>query len=265
MTARTLETLIRLATAHAKARLSNRVEEKDAKAAESILRFALFKEVIEDERRKRRKVSHGLGDNSSDEDHSSSDGEDGDLPVHRRGGPSVSARTPNRTPAQTSQSARQTRSMNGTGNTPTPTPNGRYTEPSDNVDESDLYALSPRGLRSQQQQTQNSESQISFGSSQPASQLLGTQTQTQTQTQNQSDEDEEELVEPFEGISQDRLHLFQRMLGGMNTTLYNDEDAVDLDVLINAVNDRLPRGIDAFKEAEARLALEAMTDENKIM
>lgn len=44
MTARTLETLIRLATAHAKCRLSNRVEERDATAAESILRYALFKE-----------------------------------------------------------------------------------------------------------------------------------------------------------------------------------------------------------------------------
>ncbi|KAI4249568.1 MAG: hypothetical protein L6R42_008930, partial [Xanthoria sp. 1 TBL-2021] len=55
MTARTLETLIRLATAHAKARLSHRVEERDAQAAEAILRFALFKEVVEDERKKRRK------------------------------------------------------------------------------------------------------------------------------------------------------------------------------------------------------------------
>ncbi|KAM5384959.1 hypothetical protein ACJA88_002806 [Fusarium oxysporum] len=45
LTVRTLETIIRLATAHAKSRLSNRVEERDAAAAEGILRFALFKEV----------------------------------------------------------------------------------------------------------------------------------------------------------------------------------------------------------------------------
>jgi DNA replication licensing factor MCM3 len=46
LTARTLETLIRLSTAHAKARLSSRVEERDTQVAESILRFALFKEVV---------------------------------------------------------------------------------------------------------------------------------------------------------------------------------------------------------------------------
>lgn len=57
MTARTLETLIRLATAHAKARLSLKVDERDAIAAEEILRFALFKEVLKaDKTRKRRKL-----------------------------------------------------------------------------------------------------------------------------------------------------------------------------------------------------------------
>ena len=56
LTARTLETLIRLSTAHAKARLSSNVTQRDAKAAEEILRFALFKEVAKRQRRKRRKL-----------------------------------------------------------------------------------------------------------------------------------------------------------------------------------------------------------------
>ncbi|KAK7041922.1 MCM DNA helicase complex subunit [Paramarasmius palmivorus] len=59
LTARTLETLIRLATAHAKARLSSKVEEGDAVMAEEIMRFALFKEVPKRQRRKKRKLNTG--------------------------------------------------------------------------------------------------------------------------------------------------------------------------------------------------------------
>ncbi|KAJ1896032.1 MCM DNA helicase complex subunit [Kickxella alabastrina] len=44
VTARTLETLIRLATAHAKLRLSPTVDAQDADVAKALLRFALFKE-----------------------------------------------------------------------------------------------------------------------------------------------------------------------------------------------------------------------------
>ncbi|PPQ92662.1 hypothetical protein CVT25_013969 [Psilocybe cyanescens] len=59
LTARTLETLIRLSTAHAKARLSAKVEHRDAKQAEEIMRFALFREVPKRQRRKKRKLNNG--------------------------------------------------------------------------------------------------------------------------------------------------------------------------------------------------------------
>lgn len=45
ITARTLETIIRLSTAHAKIRLSATINVKDVKIAEELLRFSLFKEV----------------------------------------------------------------------------------------------------------------------------------------------------------------------------------------------------------------------------
>jgi DNA replication licensing factor MCM3 len=59
LTARTLETLIRLSTAHAKARLSTKVQQRDAMAAEEIMRFALYKEVLKRQRRKKRKLNNG--------------------------------------------------------------------------------------------------------------------------------------------------------------------------------------------------------------
>ena len=76
LTARTLETLIRLATAHAKSRLSSKVEERDAEAAEEILRFALFKEVLGGRRgvNKRRRTGNSP---MSDDDVQDQD-EDGD-------------------------------------------------------------------------------------------------------------------------------------------------------------------------------------------
>ncbi|KAH9891007.1 ATP dependent DNA helicase [Cubamyces lactineus] len=68
LTARTLETLIRLATAHAKARLSPKVQRQDAKVAEEILRFALFKEVLRRTRRKKRKLNNGAVEAMDEDD-----------------------------------------------------------------------------------------------------------------------------------------------------------------------------------------------------
>lgn len=75
ITARTLETLIRLATAHAKLKLSATVTVKDVRIAEELLRFSLFKEVKKKSssndkspRKKRRTDETGL---SSDEEDAS--------------------------------------------------------------------------------------------------------------------------------------------------------------------------------------------------
>ncbi|KAH7927392.1 MCM-domain-containing protein [Leucogyrophana mollusca] len=89
LTARTLETLIRLSTAHAKARLSAKVESEDAIAAEEIMRFALYKEVAKRQKRKKRKLNRGgattgKGEDgsqeSSDEDESGDEGDGPEVP-----------------------------------------------------------------------------------------------------------------------------------------------------------------------------------------
>lgn len=54
VTARALETLIRLSTAHAKARMSKAVELEDSEVAVELVQFAYFKKVLEKEKKRSR-------------------------------------------------------------------------------------------------------------------------------------------------------------------------------------------------------------------
>ncbi|KAM9779422.1 DNA replication licensing factor MCM3 [Syngnathus typhle] len=71
VTARTLETLIRLSTAHAKARISKVVEIEDSEVAVELVQFAYFKKVLEKEKKRSRKQHASGSDEEEPEEEAS--------------------------------------------------------------------------------------------------------------------------------------------------------------------------------------------------
>lgn len=270
MTVRTLETLIRLATAHAKSRLSNRVDERDALAAEAILRFALFKEVVEDESRKKRRRTTAQPTLSSDEDSDDSSSNDGDAATASRGASARTSRSA-RASARASRTATNGRrngaaTANGTNGT-----NGRHHSPEEEEaeEEEDDNATPRRSTRNTAGSSSNGPSQLSFASSVPASQL---ESQSGRGGDDSQDQDNA-LASSAAGlsleaapISEARLAAFRTALGPlMNTDLF-EEDAAELNELIERVNARLgARSGGAFSREEAIKALKKMDESNYIM
>jgi DNA replication licensing factor MCM3 len=239
ITARTLETLIRLSTAHAKSRLSKRVEQKDAEVAEQILRFALFKEVVEDDRRKRRRTARDPDAMSTDEGESDDDDEDGDeqetTATPRTGGPS-------------------TRSQRTTTATRTPAP----ADDDEEEEDDELYRVTPRTQRTAQRTTGRTQSsragpssQVSAASSHPESQLPATQDDSQES----------------QDLTAARLQVFQNALGQLIDGPLFANDAADVEPLVAAVNSKLGGGAgrQPFDADEAEKALETLSERNKIM
>lgn len=260
MTVRTLETLIRLATAHAKSRLSNRVDERDALAAEGILRFALFKEVVEDESRKKRRRTATAQPLSSDEDSdddSSDDDNNGEARASARNNRSA------RASARAGRAAARTNGVNG-ANGHAPDADEEEAEQAEEQEDDDIYGATPRRSSRRAGGPSQSQSNFSFASSVPASQLESQSAAGETQEDSQLASGAAGLSlgggeEADAPIGDARFAAFTSALGPlMNTDLF-EEDAADVDGLIEAVNGRVgSRNGGAFSKEEAIKALKRM-------
>ncbi|ROW09440.1 hypothetical protein VMCG_02205 [Cytospora schulzeri] len=260
MTVRTLETLIRLATAHAKSRLSNRVDERDALAAEGILRFALFKEVVEDESRKKRRRTATAQPLSSDEDSSDEDSDD-----DNDGQARASARN-NRSARASARAGRAAaRGKTNGANGHAPDADEEEAEQQEEEEQDDIYNATPRrSTRTTAAPSGQSQSQsnFSFASSVPASQLESQSAEGESQEDSQLASGAAGLsldAEADAPISDARFSAFTSALGPlMNTDLF-EEDAAEIDSLIEAVNGRVgSRNGGVFSKEEAIKALQRM-------
>lgn len=241
MTARTLETLIRLATAHAKARLSNRVDERDAVAAEDILRFALFKEIVEDERRKRRRVGTEATADSSDEEEEE---EEETQPTGRAASKRRAA-------------SRRTRAQAANDNE-----DGDEMDADEDGDD-DLYTA-PSSSRTRKPTrggtTSQVESQDSWASSHRASSMV----QSQDAGEGSSSAAAAVGAQP-EVVSPARLQVFRKALGSLlQSPIFGDDGIAQFDEMLSAVNSKIGQQ-ENFDRAEAEAALQVMTERNQIM
>ncbi|BFZ57212.1 MCM DNA helicase complex subunit [Savitreella phatthalungensis] len=248
MTARTLETLIRLATAHAKARLSQRVEPRDAEAAEEILRYALFKEVLRSDRRKRARAvpdttraDGGESDDSSENEHSDDD-DDGAGRGAQRSGASRSSRASQRLANQNGHATRaggQVDAMDEDDGEDGETSGGARSRPT-------------QARRSgNETQATTSATQQSWASERNASQLVDSQSQSQS---------DPPATHPLDDA---RYKQFELRLSSLIGTSLFANDSCPNEELLPHINQPLSTE-ELFTAGEMDTALARMAQENKI-
>ncbi|WWC93896.1 hypothetical protein V866_000733 [Kwoniella sp. B9012] len=233
LTARTLETLIRLSTAHAKARLSSTVDERDAMAAEEILRFALFKEVLKPERRKRRKLNAGVSVDDSDEEDEQEDAE-GEEEVTTGGV----------TESQRERAREKNRRMEGGP------PLRGVSTPTPSTPRATRSAAAAAGVTAGQGEDEDDvemgEAEASLGLAPPDA------------------EGEGGIEETDAEINPRRLDLFRNRLSTIFEDQLDADGMIDFTELVPKINEGLSTE-EMFGNREARTAVQKMNDGNEIM
>lgn len=221
LTARTLETLIRLATAYAKARLSQSIEEQDAEAAEAILRYALFKEVMHSRttsKRRKTKRDQSAGDDEDDDDENAafdSDDMDQDETDRQPGG----------------KSAMQTQGFSG----------------------QNVY-----GTRAS---TRAAAAAVTTETSAATSTVSASSPASRTPQPPTSPEQLRSRAVPKPSRNEAAWKSFRARAANALSSTFAEDEFVDLTTLLHAVNAAGP----PISEEDARVALEAMSEENQVM